>query len=211
MFILYFISLCISIALGTALYKRLSLVFRLMLLMLAATLITEYLTHFSGLCDPKWIYSIYAVFSALVYAIIFRIFLSKTYHKIWNVGIIAMSTFFIYEISRLHTVQVFPSELVTFSYPILIIFSIALFHQIIQTDIDKKLRNRPEFLFNAAFILYHSVNFVHLAFYEYLIQSHISKIWSQNIHTITSILYYLFYSIIFMKSKKELTHEHRRI
>ena len=122
-----------------------------------------------------------------------------------------MSTFFIYEISRLHTVKVFPSELVTFSYPILIVFSVALFYQVIQTDIDKKLQNRPEFLFNAAFIIYHSVNFVHLAFYEYLVQSNISKMWSQNIHTITSILYYLFYSVIFMKSINEPTHEHRRI
>lgn len=202
MFILYLIVLIGAIGVGFFNRKELTSPYKIVWILLLFTWFSEMGSHYMKGINPKWIYAFYAVVSSLLYAVVFRYLLLRSYRRLWQVGTAVMLIFFALELSNLNSVIYFPSILITFSSPILIIFSLALFNQIIIQDKEIPLWQRPEFVFNAIFIVYISINFTHLAFYDYFIQHKFSKYWSQQIHTWSSVLYYMLLGYLFYVVRK---------
>lgn len=198
---LYLASLLLSFLLGLKYYLRIPGYARIWVVILGYTIVTEVSVHwFQAWLNAKWVYSAYAIISSLLYMAVYRFLLGPVYKTIWRATFGLMVAFLIFVAWLSRGDGPFPSELVITSSPFLIFLTTVLFSKIIHTDIERKLWARPEFIWNAGFLIYTSINFMHLAFYDYFVRHHITREWSQAVHTVSSILFYLMFGWLFWKA-----------
>lgn len=176
--------------------------------MLLYTLIHEVIIH-SFNFDFKvnyLLYNCYAVISCLTYLLVIRLQLkTRKFQVISNWLIIIAILLNILILSSSDPRLNFPSRIIAFMFPIVILSSILLFWQLLNSNIETKLAKRGSFWLATGILIYHSISFAILGLLSYALELKINYgIEAQLMFYISIIFYSMIGYSIYLNGNREL-------
>jgi hypothetical protein len=211
-FVLYLAVLGSVAFIGFWNYAKLSGPFRVIVWVVAYTLISESVTRLNcvaGMTFP--IYWLYTLVNVPMYLISITLMIvskrRKLILKTLTLFFLAISAYFF---SKTDLLTVFPSRYILSASAILVISILVLFFDLLDNSETKKLKDSCEFLLGSSLLIYRCVTFMHVTLYDYLVSLDLSPWISIYTHSVFTILFYSFLGYIFVVNSKQGENSHAR-
>ncbi|MDZ4823402.1 MAG: hypothetical protein SH856_08080 [Flavobacteriales bacterium] len=199
--LIYLLALTASTGGGWYLWRRVSMASQILIVLLSLTLLSEFLTHISGMpAAPRMVmYIIYTPLSFSMYVWIYHLLLRGNFNQ-------RLTTFFFLVVliagigAPLFVTSFvqFPSLGISICSLVVVVCSLLLFAQMLQSPEDVALTQQPVFWLNTALLIYWTVFFFRHALYDVMVtDSPEQTTLLDDIHLWLSVFYYatLGYSI----------------
>jgi hypothetical protein len=187
----YYTILVLSSLAGLFFLKKSSPAIRLLIFVICYSCVNEIFVHLKVISqETRYLaYMIYASITIPSYLTIFSLLINNK----WRYLKIGASLYFlivlIYNWIFVLNANI-PSVVITLTHPVLLMFSLILFYEILNSRMDMKLAQRSSFWFNVFFMVYTCISYTHLAFFDELKAINFPMRLSSQIQLCASMLYY---------------------
>ncbi len=188
---IYLSALLISALIGVVNFKRLTTPFRILSILLGYTFIHECAVRIGAYYKVSLniIYQVYILLAFSLYALIY--FFSLIKHRFKIIALVVLSIIILLGmINMVMSIDSFPSIAISFCSCMIIFLSLLQLSELLYSDPELRLIQKPLFWMNTAIMVYWSINFLQLGLYSYFVKTNSPNPITQNIHTYSSIVYY---------------------
>jgi hypothetical protein len=189
---IYLSALLISTIIGVVNFKKLTTPFRLLSILLAYTFIHECVVRLGAYykISLNIVYQIYIVVAFTIYGLIYYFSLIRQVYKSISLFILAI-ILILGAMNIVLSIDNFPSIAISFCSCMIIFLSLLQLNELLYSDPEIRLIHKPLFWMNTAIMVYWSINFLQLGLYSYFVKANTPNPIMQNIHTYSSIVYYV--------------------
>jgi hypothetical protein len=189
----YYITLIFASLVGLFFFRKCSSAIRLLIFVLCYSCANEIFVHQREISkEMRYLaYMLYASITILSYLSIFSLLIKNKWRWLKISAYLYFLIVLIYNWVFVLNRNI-PSVVITLTFPVLLMFSLMLFYEILNSRMDMKLVQRSSFWFNVLFMVYTCISYTHLAFFDELKAINFPMKLSGQIQIWASLLYYLF-------------------
>ncbi|TXJ25914.1 MAG: hypothetical protein E6Q24_13580 [Chitinophagaceae bacterium] len=187
-FLLYLILLVYLLVLGLIRFKKLTLPFQILTVLIACTLVSEIISRvlINVFKNSSPVYHVFNIVNFTGYALIYYFLLqSRLSRKVILLLIAGAVCFSVFNTIFLQSLWSFPSNFLLILCFLNIYCALLLFRQMLHDDEEIDILRQSVFWFNCAVLLFYTAIFLNWSFYNYLVRNKF------NTKTISTIMYYL--------------------
>ncbi len=204
---IYHAVLITGILVGIFHFKKLSIAFKMLTVVLLYTTIHEISIHNLNFSIELnyLLYNIYAIFSCLTYLLVIRFQLQERKFQIISNWLIILAVFVdVLILLGSDLRHNFPSRIIAFTFPIVILSSILLFWQLLNSNIETKLAKRSSFWLATGILIYHSIGYAILGLFSYALELNLNYgVEAQLMFYISIIFYSMIGYSIYLNGNRE--------
>jgi hypothetical protein len=207
-FWIYIIFVSVSLVGGAVRYKKLSPPFRILVYVLALTLISEFSAHYAAIWfhNNIIVYHIFTPIQFSLFCLLYNQLLESKSNKQYTIW--AMVVFIVFSLINsflIQTTKTFPTYSLLLESILIVSFAYLVFYELLKNPRFEYLLRSSVFWFNSAVIIFFTTSFIFWGLFNYLIKYNRPLLITLSLFLwlLNLLIYTLFIFSIFLDKKEE--------